>query len=76
MGLDVARKLVILAREMGHPLSLDDVSVEAVMPEGLDQEEDVEAFLVALGQMDEKMSDMLNEARAQNKKIMLPWSNY
>ena len=69
MGLDVARKLVILAREMGHPLSLDDVSVEAVMPEGLDQEEDVEAFLVALGQMDEKMSDMLNEARAQNKKL-------
>ena len=44
MGLDVAVKLVILAREMGLPLSLDDVDVEAVMPEGLDAEDDVALF--------------------------------
>jgi bifunctional aspartokinase / homoserine dehydrogenase 1 len=69
MGLDVARKLVILAREMGHALSLEDVSVEAVMPEGLDQEDDVDEFLVKLSQMDEKMQHMLESAQAKNKKL-------
>ncbi|MCD9029676.1 bifunctional aspartate kinase/homoserine dehydrogenase I [Luteimonas sp. BDR2-5] len=62
-GLDVARKLVILAREAGRPLSLDDVAVESLVPEAL-REVPVEAFLDRLEEMDVPMQARLDAARA------------
>lgn len=50
-GLDVARKLVILAREAGLSLSLADVHVENLVPEPL-RTLDREAFLEALPALD------------------------
>lgn len=61
-GMDVARKLVILAREMGVKLELEDVKVESLVPEGLD-EGDVESFLNALSDHDAEMESRLTEAR-------------
>jgi bifunctional aspartokinase / homoserine dehydrogenase 1 len=54
-GTDVARKIVILARETGLLLGLDDVTVHSLVPEAL-QGGDVEAFLAALPEHDAEMA--------------------
>ncbi|WP_426285907.1 homoserine dehydrogenase [Luteibacter sp. E-22] len=62
-GMDVARKLVILAREAGLALSLEDVAVHSLIPAGLagcSREE----FMENLEGMDAPMAALLSEARA------------
>jgi aspartokinase/homoserine dehydrogenase 1 len=61
-GLDVARKLVILAREAGLPLSLADVQVENLVPEAL-RALDREAFLDALPALDAPIHARWQSAR-------------
>jgi homoserine dehydrogenase len=51
-GTDVARKVVILAREVGLDLELSDVPVESLVPEALRDAESAEAFLAALPEHD------------------------
>lgn len=63
-GLDVARKLVILAREAGRALSIDDVEVESLVPEHL-REVDREEFLARLEELDAPMQARLDAAHAQ-----------
>ena len=63
-GLDVARKLVILAREAGWPLSLEDVDLQSLVPEalvGLPREE----FMDRLHELDAPMAARLAEACAE-----------
>lgn len=62
-GLDVARKLVILAREAGRPLSLADVAIESLVPETL-RDVDVDTFLARAGELDAPMQARLDAARA------------
>jgi aspartokinase/homoserine dehydrogenase 1 len=53
-GTDVARKLVILAREAGRELNLDQVQVESLIPREL-AEVSPEDFLARLGEFDDAM---------------------
>jgi aspartokinase/homoserine dehydrogenase 1 len=63
-GTDVARKLVILAREMGRPIQLDDVTVESLVPEEL-RSGTREGFLAQVAAMDEPARLRLEAARAR-----------
>jgi bifunctional aspartokinase / homoserine dehydrogenase 1 len=63
-GLDVARKLVILAREAGLQLSLEDVEVESLVPASL-QDVDVDEFLARLDELDAPMEARLRDAQAK-----------
>jgi homoserine dehydrogenase len=62
-GTDVARKLVILAREAGWSLSMDDVSVESLVPAAL-AELPREEFMQRLDELDAPMAAKLAQARA------------
>ena len=62
-GLDVARKLVILAREAGRELSVADVDVENLVPIGL-QQVDRGEFLARLDELDAPMQARLEAASA------------
>ncbi len=61
-GMDVARKLIILGREMGMRLELDDLEVESLIPAGLEAGT-VEEFLAALPDYDERMAERWRRAR-------------
>ena len=51
-GLDVARKALILARELGLRLDLADVALEPFVPAAHLREDDPEKFLASLGGLD------------------------
>jgi bifunctional aspartokinase / homoserine dehydrogenase 1 len=62
-GTDVARKIVILARELGLELELDDVDVAGLVPETL-QDGGVDAFLAALPDYDDEIAALHADATA------------
>ena len=62
-GMDVARKLIILAREMGQRLELSDVEVESLVP-GVLAECGVDDFLERLTDFDAPMLARLQAAGA------------
>ena len=68
-GLDVARKLLILARETGAKLELDNIKIESLLPFGSESIESVEDFLEHLTKFDDNMKSRLEKAKSENKKL-------
>ena len=67
-GMDVARKVVILAREMGMELEVEDLELESMVPDGL-REGTVEAFLDGLDVLDGEMAFRLERARQGDRVL-------
>jgi aspartokinase/homoserine dehydrogenase 1 len=61
-GTDVARKLVILAREMGVEIELESVDVESLVPRGAESAASADEFLTQLAASDGAMSERLAQA--------------
>ena len=69
--MDVARKLLILAREAGYQLELSDIDVEPVLPSSFDSTGDVESFLNRLPQVDVEFDAKVEEAQKVSEGITL-----
>jgi aspartokinase/homoserine dehydrogenase 1 len=67
-GRDVARKLVILARESGWSTRLEDVRVESLVPPAL-RGAPLSEFLERLGELDGPIAARLEQARAQGRVL-------
>ena len=67
-GMDVARKLIILGREMGLTLEMSDVDVESLVPSGLESGS-IDDFLTRLPQHDASMRARFESARARGKVL-------
>ncbi len=67
-GIDVARKLVILAREAGIALSLEDVAIEGLVPADLlDASRD--GFMASLEALDGPLADRLAAASREGRVL-------
>lgn len=67
-GMDVARKLTILARELGMAVEIGDFPVQNLIPEDL-RDVETEEFLRQLPRYDAQMLDLYKEADAAGKRL-------
>lgn len=65
-GTDVARKILILARECGLPAELDDVTTESLVPADCRGEMSSDEFLTRLAQHDEVFQQRVQQAAARH----------
>lgn len=68
-GMDVARKVLILSREAGLPLELDDIQVENLVPEDCQAELSVDGFFKKLSLHDNTFELLRKSAADQNEKL-------
>ena len=68
-GMDVARKILILAREAGWDLEPDDITVENLVPSACRGNMPVDEFLKALADHDKEFEEMRREASDRGEKL-------
>ncbi|MCI4670205.1 MAG: bifunctional aspartate kinase/homoserine dehydrogenase I [Bacteroidia bacterium] len=68
-GKDVARKLLILARESGLKLEPEDLDVEQILPEACIKAPDVASFLEELEKHEQFFEDQRDRVKAEGKVL-------
>lgn len=67
-GMDVARKLIILARELGLGLEMGDFPVQNLVPESL-RDCSVKEFLDRMPEYDAAMDGLFKKAKAESRQL-------
>ena len=66
-GLDVARKVLVIAREAGLELELSDIELESVVPKELAELNDANSFLQRLPEFDATFQSRIDKAQQNNQ---------
>ncbi len=68
-GMDVARKILILSREIGIDLSLDDVEINNILPQSCIDADSVDAFFNELEKANDYFDDLRIAAEQSGKAL-------
>ncbi|MEQ9310452.1 MAG: bifunctional aspartate kinase/homoserine dehydrogenase I [Balneolaceae bacterium] len=68
-GIDVMRKILILARESGYKLELDDIENDPFVPEECMNTDSIETFYDKLDEYDEVFQKLYHQAESEGKRI-------
>ncbi|EWH08508.1 bifunctional aspartokinase I/homoserine dehydrogenase I [Catenovulum agarivorans DS-2] len=68
-GMDVARKLLIMAREAGMEMELSDIDVESVLPADFDAEGSIDEFMTNLPKADAHYKAMMESAKEKGQVL-------
>lgn len=68
-GIDVARKILILARESGYKLNLDDIKNQSFLPQESRDTTTNEAFYLSLKKYESNFQEIFKAAKSQNCRI-------
>lgn len=70
-GMDVARKALIIARESGMNLELEDITMNKVFPDFFDSTGTIEEFLEKLPQVDEYFAKKIADLKKEGKVLRM-----
>lgn len=68
-GLDVARKVLIIAREMGLFINLTDIRIEPAIPKEYNSISTIEEFMEVLPQLDSLFSERIEKAESEKRVL-------
>ena len=68
-GEDVGRKLLILAREIGLPLEMEDIKVQSLVPPPLRKVKSADSFLARLKDYDKQFEKLCKRARVRGRAL-------
>ena len=70
-GVDVKRKIVILVRESGYKMELEDVNVKSFLPDSCFEVDSVDDFFGELKKHEPTFKKMVGDAKAKGEKLRI-----
>ena len=68
-GMDMGRKLLILAREAGYTLEPEDIQIDNLVPEEARDQGDIDHFFKVLEKHDQEFADQIKQAGDEGKLL-------
>ena len=68
-GMDVGRKILILARETGAQLEIEDISIQNLIPKMIDPNLSINNFLIKLSEYDDDFLLQYNKAKKEDRVL-------